>query len=85
MFAITPCVMPMPPPTVTFQPTSFAVLDDGDVAEIVRVDVDVVVGRHREDELEFARQITNAVNRLFVLLRREPDLSATFSPSSQIS
>ena len=41
--SVSPCVMPMPPPTVTFQPTTLALLDDGDVAEVVREDVDVVV------------------------------------------
>ena len=41
-----------------------AVFDDGDEAAVMREDVNVVVRRHREDELEFARQIARTVNRL---------------------
>ena len=39
-------------------------VDDGDEAEIVGENVDVVRRRHRDDDLEFARQISPAVDRL---------------------
>ena len=55
---------------------------DGDVAEVVREDIDVVRGRHRHHDLEFARQVGLAVDRLhhLVLAARdalavEPDLA----------
>ena len=55
---------------------------DGDVAEVVREDVDVVRRRHRHHDLEFARQIGLAVDRLDHLplaardaLAVEPDLA----------
>ena len=72
----------MPPPTVTFQPDDLAVLDDGDEAQIVGEDVDIVVGRDRDDGLELSRQVGLAVDRLSSsasplvvdLLALEPDL-----------
>ncbi len=42
------------------------VLDDGDEAEILRVDVDVVGRRHREADLELARQVGRTIERLVV-------------------
>ena len=41
-----------------------AVLDDGDVAEVMGEHVDVVLRRHRNGDLEFAGQIGGAVDRL---------------------
>src|ERR1700688_3551274 len=41
-----------------------APVEDGDEAEIMGVDVDVVRGRHRDRDLEFPRQIGPAVDRL---------------------
>ena len=72
----------MPPPTVTFQPSTVAVrVDDRDEAQIVREDVDVVVGRDGDDRLELSRQVGLAVDRLVLglaaddLLALEPDLA----------
>ncbi len=45
-----------------------AILHDSDEAEVVGEDVDVVVGRHGEHDLEFPRQVVRAVDRLLVLL-----------------
>ena len=61
-----------------------AVFDDGDEAAVMREDVDIVVGRHREDELEFARQIARTVNRLAFRPSRV-SFPTICSPSSQIS
>ncbi len=57
---------------------------DGDIAQVVRVDVDVVRRRHGDDGLELTREVVDAVDRLLVLLGRstlvdhlltvEPDL-----------
>ena len=58
------------------------VVEDGDEAEIVREHVDVVRRRHRHHDLEFARQIGLAVDRLDHLVLAagdafavEPDLA----------
>ena len=58
------------------------VIRDRDVAEVMREDIDVVRGRHRHHDLEFARQIGLAVDRLDHLafaardaLAVEPDLA----------
>ena len=42
----------------------FAVLDDGDEAEVVRENIHVVQRRNGEGGLEFARQISFAVERV---------------------
>ncbi len=58
----------------------FSVLDDRDVAEVLRVDVHVVRGRHGEAGLEFARQIGRSIHGLDLGLAAgdqlfvEPDL-----------
>ena len=58
-----------------------AVLDDGNEAEIVREDIDVVDGRHGDRRFELARQIGLAVERLDLGLAAQ----TTFLSSSQIS
>ena len=51
-------------------------VEDGDEAEIVREDVDVVRRRHRDHDLELARQVGLAVDRLDLLLLAAGDLLA---------
>ena len=51
-------------------------VEDGDETEIVGEDVDVVRRRHRHDDLEFARQISPAVDRLDDLVLAAGDLFA---------
>ena len=46
----------------------FAVFDDGDERQAVGEDIDIVRGRHRDGDLELARQIGLAVDRLDLLL-----------------
>lgn len=57
------------------------IVEDGDVAEVVAEDVDIVVRRDRDRDLELARQVVFSVKRLDVLdcltndlLLVEPDL-----------
>ncbi len=52
------------------------VVEDRDIAEVVGVDVDVVRRRNRDHRLEFARQISLAVNRLHDLVVTTDDLLA---------
>ena len=50
------------------------IVRNGDVAEIVRKHVDIVRRRHRDHDLEFARQISLAIDRLdnLPLAARDP-------------
>ena len=41
-------------------------LNDTREAEVVRIDVDVVAGRHGDDDFEFPRQVGRAVDRLLL-------------------
>jgi glucose/arabinose dehydrogenase len=67
--AFSPWVIPMPPPTATLKPVSLSFLGNGDEAEVVGEHVDVVVGRDRDGDLELARQVVLAVERLGVVGR----------------
>ena len=89
----SPWVMPMPPPTSHVVADDCAPLDDGDEAEVVGEHVHVVVRRHRDDDLELARQIVLAVDRLLLgatvsaiddLLAVEPDLVIGAGPRQQV-
>ena len=78
----SPWVIPIPPPTVTFQPIEAAVVgQDRDEAQVLREHVDVVVGRDGDHRLELPRQVGLAVDRLVLgltardLLALEPDLA----------
>jgi hypothetical protein len=48
-----------------------AAFDDGDEAEIMGKDVDVVDRRNRDGRLEFARQVIRSQNLLSLLLGRD--------------
>src|SRR3712207_7232960 len=75
-----------PPRSTLFPYTTLfrsAVLDDGQQAQVLPVDVDAVVPRQRQAGLELARQVHLAVQRLAVVRRQlavgdglavEPDL-----------
>ena len=59
--------MPIPPPASTTKPVNSPVspsLQGGDDADVVRVDVDAVVARPGDADLELARQVGLAVQRL---------------------
>ena len=50
--------------------SNLAFFDYGDVAQIVGVNIDVVIRRYGNNSFEFARQVVDAVQRFFVFFRR---------------
>ncbi len=51
-------------------PHKRSALDNGDIREIMREHIHVILWRHSNRNLEFARQIGRAINRLGLRLRR---------------